>query len=186
MGNASYILLLGPMLEEKYGSGALVKAIVITAVITALVDYIFFPNVALCGASGVVFAFILLTSFTGFRSGEIPLTFILITVIFIGQQVYEGVFIKDNISQISHKRVKSVEDVLKVGQEVKVKVIAIKDGKLSLSMKALEEGADEGRERSGRPEHSSRRDSEPEYKLPKAENISTNLGSLLKGIKIDG
>jgi GlpG protein len=102
MGNASYILLLGPMLEEKYGSGALVKAIVITAVITALVNYIFFPNVALCGASGVVFAFILLTSFTGFRSGEIPLTFILITVIFIGQQVYEGVFIKDNISQISH------------------------------------------------------------------------------------
>lgn len=91
-----------------------------------------------------------------------------------------------HISQISHKRVKSVEDVLKVGQEVKVKVIAIKDGKLSLSMKALEEGADEGRERSGRPEHSSRRDSEPEYKLPKAENISTNLGSLLKGIKIDG
>ena len=102
MGNASYILLLGPMLEEKYGSGALVKAIVITAVITALVNYIFFLFFSLCGASGVVFAFILLTSFTGFRSGEIPLTFILITVIFIGQQVYEGVFIKDNISQISH------------------------------------------------------------------------------------
>ena len=45
-----------------------------------------------------------------------------------------------HISQISRKRIKSVEDVLQPGQEVKVKVIAVKDGKLSLSMKALEEG----------------------------------------------
>ena len=102
MGNASYILLLGPMMEEKYGSTALVKVIVITALITGIVNYIFFPGVALCGASGVVFAFIILTSFTGFRAGEIPLTFILIAVIFIGQQIYEGVFIRDDISQLSH------------------------------------------------------------------------------------
>ncbi|MEE8835955.1 MAG: S1 RNA-binding domain-containing protein [Eubacteriales bacterium] len=88
-----------------------------------------------------------------------------------------------HISQISRKRVKSVEDVLKVGQEVKVKVIAIKDGKLSLSMKALEEGAEE--EHSGRRnDHNSHRDSENDYKLPKSEDISTNLGSLLKGIKL--
>ena len=102
MGNATYILLLGPMLEEKYGSSALVKVILITAVVTALVNYIFFPSVALCGASGVVFAFILLTSFTGFRAGEIPLTFLLIAVIFIGQQVYEGIVISDNISNTAH------------------------------------------------------------------------------------
>ena len=102
MGNATYILLLGPMLEEKYGSSALVKVILITAVVTALVSYILFPSVALCGASGVVFAFILLTSFTGFRAGEIPLTFLLIAVIFIGQQVYEGIFVKDSVSQLSH------------------------------------------------------------------------------------
>ena len=102
MGNAAYILLLGPMLEEKYGSSALVKVILVTAVITGLVNYIFFPGTALCGASGVVFAFIILTSFTGFGTGEIPLTFILIAAIFIGQQVYEGVFVKDNVSQLSH------------------------------------------------------------------------------------
>lgn len=102
LGNATYILLLGPMLEEKYGSTALVKAIVITALVTGVVNYILFPNVALCGASGVVFAFIVLTSFTGFGAGEIPLTFILIAVIFIGQQIFEGAFVKDNISQVSH------------------------------------------------------------------------------------
>jgi GlpG protein len=50
----------------------------------------------------VVFAFILLTSFTGFNEGEIPLTVILVAVIFIGQQVYEGVFLQDNVSNLSH------------------------------------------------------------------------------------
>ena len=102
MGNATYILLLGPMLEEKYGSESLIKVIGITALVTGLVNFLLFPGTALCGASGVVFAFIMLTSFTGFRSGEIPLTFILIAVIFIGQQFFEGTFARDQISQLSH------------------------------------------------------------------------------------
>jgi len=58
--------------------------------------------VALCGASGVVFAFILLVSFTNVREGEIPITVILVALIFIGQQVYEGIFLRDNVSNLSH------------------------------------------------------------------------------------
>lgn len=102
IGNASFILLLGPMLEEKYGSKRIMQVILITAFVTGVVNYILFPNVALCGASGVVFAFILLTSFTSFRNGEIPLTFILVAVVFLGQQVYEGVVLTDDISNMSH------------------------------------------------------------------------------------
>ncbi len=102
IGNASYILLLGPMLEEKYGSKRIFEVILITAVVTGLVNYVLFWNVALCGASGVVFAFILLTSFTSFKNGEIPLTFILVAIVFIGQQVYEGLFLQDDISNLSH------------------------------------------------------------------------------------
>ena len=102
IGNASYILLLGPMLEEKYGSKTLMEIICITALVTGLVNYVFFWNSGLCGASGVVFAFIVLASFTGFREGEIPLTFILVAVIFIGQQIYEGVVLSDNISNTAH------------------------------------------------------------------------------------
>lgn len=102
IGNASYLLLLGPMLEEKHGSKELLEVIVITAFVPALINYIFFPHIGLLGASGVVFAFILLASFTGFEEGEIPLTFILVTVIFIGQQVYEGIAYKDNISHMGH------------------------------------------------------------------------------------
>ena len=102
ISNMMYILLLGPMLEEKYGSAKILEVILTTALVTALVNYFLFPGIALCGASGVVFAFILLTSFTGFNEGEIPLTVILVAVIFIGQQVYEGIFLQDNVSNLSH------------------------------------------------------------------------------------
>lgn len=102
IGNASYLLLLGPMLEEKYGSGKILEIIALTAFVTALFNYIFFWNTGLCGASGIVFSFIILASFTGFKEGEIPLTFILVAMIFIGQQVYEGIFIHDDVSNISH------------------------------------------------------------------------------------
>lgn len=102
IGNMSYLLLLGPMLEEKYSSPTLAAVIAITAFGTSLVNYIFFPTVAICGASGVVFAFILLSSFTSFKEGEIPVTFILVAVFFIGQQVWEGITVQDNISNMSH------------------------------------------------------------------------------------
>ena len=102
IGNMAYILLLGPMLEEKYGSNLILAIIALTGLITGILNYILFPNTALCGASGVVFAFILLTSFTSFKQGEIPITFILVAVIFIGQQVVEGIFVRDNISNTSH------------------------------------------------------------------------------------
>lgn len=101
-GNALYLLLLGPMLEEKYGSYTIIHIMAVTALVTGLINYIFFPQVALCGASGVVFAFIILASFTGFNEGEIPLTFILVAVIFIGEQIYQGIALTDNISNMAH------------------------------------------------------------------------------------
>ena len=102
IANMSYLLLLGPMLEEKYGSRTLVEVIAVTALATSLTNYLFFPETALCGASGVVFAFILLSSFTSFKEGEIPLTFILVAVFFLGQQVFDGLTVRDNISNTGH------------------------------------------------------------------------------------
>ena len=102
IGNMSYLLLLGPMLEEKYSSQTLAGVIAVTAVVTSVVNYIFFPGIALCGASGVVFAFILLSSFTEFKEGEIPVTFILVAVFFLGQQIYDGITVQDNISNMAH------------------------------------------------------------------------------------
>lgn len=102
LGNASYLLLLGPMLEEKYGSKTIIQVMAVTAFVIGLVNTILMWNVMLCGASGIVFAFIIMASFTGFKDREIPLTFILVTLIFIGQQVYEGIAVQDNISNMAH------------------------------------------------------------------------------------
>lgn len=102
MGNMTYILLLGPLLEEKYGKADMAMIIAVTALATGLINFIFFPHIQLLGASGVVFAFILLSSITGFQNGKIPLTFILVAVIYIGQQVYNGVFTNNNVSELTH------------------------------------------------------------------------------------
>ena len=102
IGNMAYILLLGPMLEEKHGALKMTEVIVVTALVTGVVNYVFFWNTALCGASGVVFAFILMSPFTSFREGEIPITFILVAVIYLGQQIYEGIVLQDNISNMAH------------------------------------------------------------------------------------
>lgn len=101
-GNIIYLLLLGPMLEEKYGSKMLLKTIALTAICTSLIHVLLFSNTALCGASGVVFAFILLASFTEFKHGDIPLTFVLVSAIFIGKEILNGLFVQDNISNLSH------------------------------------------------------------------------------------
>ena len=77
-----------------------------------------------------------------------------------------------HVSQISDKRIKTPDVVLKVGDTVKVKVIAIKDGKLSLSMKALKDvAAEEVREE--------------KVVLPKTEELTTNLGELFKNLKLN-
>lgn len=102
LGNIMYILLLGPMIEEKYGSAKVVLVIAATAAVTGVINMAFFPRVMLLGASGVAFAFILLSSVTVREDRTIPVTFILVALLYLGQQVYQGIFEKDNISQMAH------------------------------------------------------------------------------------
>lgn len=102
LGNIMLILVVGPLLEEKYGSGDIFFVIIATALVTGIVHFVCFPHVQLLGASGVVFAFILLSSFTSFREGTIPLTFLLVAVIYIGGQVYNGLFVQDNVANLTH------------------------------------------------------------------------------------
>jgi membrane associated rhomboid family serine protease len=99
-GNFSIILLIGPMLEENYGSVNLLIMIAITALVTGLLNVLLLTT-GLMGASGVVFMMILLASFTNFRKGEIPVTFILVLVLFLGEQFLKS-FNADNISYFAH------------------------------------------------------------------------------------
>src|SRR5262245_15769051 len=77
IGNFMLILLIGPILEERHGSRALLIMILLTALMTGLANLVFSSGVIL-GASGVAFMMILLASMANMRGGEIPLTFIAI------------------------------------------------------------------------------------------------------------
>ncbi|MFZ5989511.1 MAG: rhomboid family intramembrane serine protease [Bacillota bacterium] len=101
INNFLLILVLGPMLEEKYGQKSMILMIVITAFVTGLLNVLFF-NTALMGASGIVFMLILLSSFVNVQKGRIPVTLILVVIIYIGGEVMNGLFTKDNISQLTH------------------------------------------------------------------------------------
>ena len=115
-----------------------------------------------------------------------------------------GAFIKLNngisgllhVSQISHDRVNKPADVLKEGDPITVKIIAIKDGKISLSKKALEEAParKERAPRGDRPEREGRdgerrprdrRDKEEVFNYKETGKASTSLGDILSGIKLD-
>jgi membrane associated rhomboid family serine protease len=108
ISNFSFILLLGPILEANYGSFSVLFMMFATALVTGLLQVFFFPSTILLGASGIVFMMILLASFTNFRKGEIPLTFILIMIVYLGREVFNAVASKvtpghaDNISQFAH------------------------------------------------------------------------------------
>jgi len=103
LSNFTIILLIGPMLEEKYGSKSLLKMIAVTAFITGLIQIIFSPSTALLGASGIAFMLILLSSFTNLQKGRIPLTLILIAVIYLSGEIINGIaHPNDNISQMGH------------------------------------------------------------------------------------
>jgi membrane associated rhomboid family serine protease len=72
----------------------------VTAFVTGLANTLFFST-GLLGASGIVFMLILLASFTNFRKGEIPLTFILVLALYVGKEVVTS-FSQDNVSQFAH------------------------------------------------------------------------------------
>ena len=100
INNFSLILLIGPMLEENYGSRPLLVMMLITALITGVLNVLLFRT-ALLGASGIVFMMILLASFTNFSKGEIPLTFILVLILYLGTELVKSLN-SDNISNFAH------------------------------------------------------------------------------------
>lgn len=102
LGNMLLLLVVGPPLEEKYGSSTLLVGIVLTAAVSGLLQCLFFPGVALLGASGIVFMLIMLSSLAGMRAGSIPVTLILVAVLYLGQEVYSILFVQDNVANFMH------------------------------------------------------------------------------------
>jgi membrane associated rhomboid family serine protease len=100
IGNISIILLLGPFVEKRYGTKRLFIMLSITGIVTALVHVMFWDH-RLIGASGIVFMLFVLSSLIDMRGNEIPITFILIALLFIGQEIVQS-FDDDRISQFAH------------------------------------------------------------------------------------
>ena len=95
------MLLIGPMIEEKYGTMNLLIMMLITAGITGLINTII-SRKAILGASGNVFMLIILSSMVNLEAGKIPLTLVLIFFFYITNEIIEGIFIKDNVSHMGH------------------------------------------------------------------------------------
>jgi rhomboid protease GluP len=100
ISNLTFILLLGPVLEEKYGSGRMALMMVMTTIINGLLNALFFPT-ELLGASGIAFMMILLTSFAGTREKELPVSFLAILGLYLVKEVM-NIVNTDDISQMSH------------------------------------------------------------------------------------
>ncbi|WP_250630439.1 rhomboid family intramembrane serine protease [Rhodoflexus caldus] len=100
LNNLTFILLLGPILEEKYGSSGLLMMMFITAFVTGVLNIFFFSS-GLLGASGIVFMMILLSSIVNLQRGRIPLTFVLVVVLFLGKE-FISMFQNNNISEFAH------------------------------------------------------------------------------------
>ena len=95
------ILLIGPLVEEKFGSLNLLIMILITGGITGIIHNLLSKN-RLLGASGISFMLIILSSFVNIQNGKIPLTLILIFIFYIIDEIKDGLFKKDNISHMGH------------------------------------------------------------------------------------
>jgi membrane associated rhomboid family serine protease len=108
VGNFMIILLVGPMLEYRYGSESILFMILITAIITGLIHIIFGQkSTSLKGASGIVFMLIILSSFTNLEDGQIPLTLIFVAMMYLGKEFFNEVgkklgAIKNNVAHTTH------------------------------------------------------------------------------------
>ena len=100
--NFLYILLVGPMIEEKYGSYNLIIMILITSFVTALVNIICSKKTIILGSSGITYMMILLSSLVNIESGKVPITLILIFLFYIVGEIRDGINKRDKVSHMSH------------------------------------------------------------------------------------
>ena len=102
IGNMLLFLVIAPPLEERYGSRTLLSGILMTALVSGILQCVLFPSSALLGASGIVFMLIMLSSLAGSRNGGIPITLILVGALYLSQQVYDILFVQDNVANFMH------------------------------------------------------------------------------------
>ena len=100
LGNFSFIILLGPLMEERYGSKMVLLMFVVTALVTGVINVCLIPR-PLLGASGIAFMLIILASITTLEKNVIPLSFVLVVAIYLGRELINAPK-TENISTVAH------------------------------------------------------------------------------------
>lgn len=99
--NMVLLMLVGPSVEEKYGSEFTAIAIMSTAIVSGILNCLLFSTGVL-GASGIVFLLIVLSAFKSFKDNRLPLTTIIVIALYLGREVLNGILVNDEISQFGH------------------------------------------------------------------------------------
>lgn len=102
LNNMILMMLVGPAVEERYGSWNLCIMIFTDAVVTAVINGIFSSH-GIIGASGVVFMLIILSAFTNMRKGKIPISLCIVSALYFGQEIYSAISTpNDGVSRLGH------------------------------------------------------------------------------------
>lgn len=100
IGNMLLLLLLGPQIEQRVGSKFFLFSVLISSVAIAIAHG-FLATGGLIGASGIVFMTITMSSFTANEDHKISISFILVMLLYLGQEVLNS-FGADGVSQLAH------------------------------------------------------------------------------------
>lgn len=100
--NMAFFLMLGPLVEKHYGRRKMLVMLAVSSLAIALVHLALSPDKAALGASGLVFMMIMLSAISGRSRGKIPLTTILVAIIYLGRELTNGIIGQDSISQLAH------------------------------------------------------------------------------------
>ena len=100
--NIIILLVVGPAAEERFGSAKVLFAVLATAIAAALIMWFLFPTSAIMGASGVLFMMMVLASFASMRGGAIPITLILVLILFLGSEVLQAVTGDAGLQELTH------------------------------------------------------------------------------------
>ena len=100
LGNMALLLILGPIIELRYGTQRFVWMTIITAIVTGILHTLLWDN-QLLGFSGVVFMYIVLSTLLNIRNREIPVTFILVVVLYFGMEIMASMK-EEEVSHFAH------------------------------------------------------------------------------------
>jgi len=102
-GNLTHLLLVGPSVEHAFGSNNLIVIILIVAVTSAFAHILVGRSRShQLGASGVVFAFIILNSLVGAKFGKISVSFVIVAALYLGDELIDFFFARDATSHHAH------------------------------------------------------------------------------------